>query len=127
MVQSLSPLGLFQLGTVTMRELLKPCRVVAVPLAQLRGRGHILTPLVECCSRLGHSPRPNPVDQDPDTVVVIGLVVHPAYPHIRHRGHGPNLPGRFTPKTTPTTASVATSPNKTWVYQRRRSRPGTVG
>jgi hypothetical protein len=48
MVQSLSQLGLFQLGTVTMRELLKLCRVVAVPLAQLRGRGHILTPLVEC-------------------------------------------------------------------------------
>ena len=43
MVQSLSQLGLFQLGTVTMRELLKLCRVVAVPLAQLRGRGHIRT------------------------------------------------------------------------------------
>jgi hypothetical protein len=30
-LQGLSPLGLLKLGTVTVRELLKLCRVVAVP------------------------------------------------------------------------------------------------
>ena len=54
----LSPLGLFQLGTITAGDLLELCRVVAVPLAQLRGRGHIPSPLVECCPRLRHATRP---------------------------------------------------------------------
>src|ERR1035437_5145190 len=80
---------MFKLSTVASSELLKLGRVVAVPLAQLCWRRNVLAPLVECRLGLAYPAWPDVIDQDPNTVLVVGLVVHPANAHIRCGCHRP--------------------------------------
>src|SRR5690606_845893 len=84
---------LLQFGLVAAGELLALGGVVAVPLAQLGGRRHVLLPPVQVRLVLRQPPRPHAVDQDPRPVVVRDRLVHPAKPYL----HDPSLPVRSYP------------------------------
>jgi methylated-DNA-[protein]-cysteine S-methyltransferase len=71
----LGPLRILQLGAIAGGELLEALGVVAVPLAQLRGRGDLLAPLVELGVLLAQPARPEAVDQDSPAVAGAGRVV----------------------------------------------------
>jgi hypothetical protein len=86
--QRVCMLGIFEFGPVAMAELREAFRVVAVPLAQFRGRGNLLAPLVEMGLLLGHSPWPDAVDQHSGAVGLLRSLVDPADVHGLLACHG---------------------------------------
>src|SRR5262249_37564287 len=60
----------FLFGPIALAELRPPGRVVAVPLAQLGAGGEGLQPEVDPRLLLAHATRPQPLDQNPQAVVL---------------------------------------------------------
>ena len=83
-------LRIVKLGAITARELGVPGGIVVVPLSQLVRRRNRLAPLVEAGSLLAKTSRPEPVDEDPVSVVGLCRLVHPTNPRVhcpRHQGY----------------------------------------
>src|SRR5712692_4196205 len=88
------PFGLGQFHPVQALELLKPLGIVSVPLPQFRGRGDLLAPDVEPGVCPPEAPGPDPVYEDPGSIVGCRVLVDTPDPHDRFRRHRSNGSGR---------------------------------
>lgn len=66
---------LVELGSVATSELLKPSRIVFVPLAQLCRRSQVWTPGSVRPLGTAYAPRPQTIDKDPGPIMAIRFVI----------------------------------------------------
>src|SRR5687767_4085258 len=74
------PRMLAHLGGVALTKLLPSCRIVREPLSQLSARGEILQPQVHRRIVLADPARPEPIDENPHSVIRTGRLVSALQP-----------------------------------------------
>src|SRR5690606_28945599 len=80
-----------ELGPVALDELVEEPFLVVEPLPQLGRRRDVLEPQVHVRALLAHAAGPEPVDEHPEPVAVVGGLVHALGPY-RHEAMTPRAP-----------------------------------